>query len=196
MLCGLPLMLQAAFGDGLAFDPFSLQQDCLAASEVDVGRGQIVDALVIDVVVIVDECQIHLERSTRGSAALRRSARAGSLARPAPVPSRPGHIHQQGSTRAPCSTAGENPQPIDPGADHLRPTSTAPPRLYNRSLRTGLANHLIGRSQSKITHGQIHQGPGPPKPPSTTGIKMKKSQHKNCSALCLGYSSTLPRSWD
>jgi hypothetical protein len=38
MLCGLPLMLQAAFGDGLAFDPFSLQQDCLAAPEVDVGR--------------------------------------------------------------------------------------------------------------------------------------------------------------
>ena len=25
-------------GDSLAFDPFSLQQDCLAASEVDVGR--------------------------------------------------------------------------------------------------------------------------------------------------------------
>src|SRR5258708_30716214 len=36
---GLPLVLQAALGDGLAFDPFSLQQDCLAASEVDVGRG-------------------------------------------------------------------------------------------------------------------------------------------------------------
>ena len=39
MLGGLPSVLQAALCDGLAFDPFSLQQDCLAASEVDVGRG-------------------------------------------------------------------------------------------------------------------------------------------------------------
>jgi hypothetical protein len=49
----LPLMLQAAFGDGLAFDPFSLQQDCLAAPEVDVGRGQIVDALVVAAIIVV-----------------------------------------------------------------------------------------------------------------------------------------------
>ena len=28
-------------GDGLAFDPFSLQQDYLSASEVDVGRGRL-----------------------------------------------------------------------------------------------------------------------------------------------------------
>ena len=33
-LRGLPLALQAALCDGLAFDPFSLQQDCLAASKV------------------------------------------------------------------------------------------------------------------------------------------------------------------
>jgi hypothetical protein len=38
-LRGLPLVLQAAQGDGLAFDPFSLQQDYLAASVVHVGRG-------------------------------------------------------------------------------------------------------------------------------------------------------------
>jgi hypothetical protein len=37
----------------LAFDPFSLPQDGLAASEVDVGRGQIVDALVVAAVVVV-----------------------------------------------------------------------------------------------------------------------------------------------
>jgi hypothetical protein len=60
MLCGLPLMLQAAFGDGLAFDPFSLQQDCLAASEVDVGRGKIVDALVVAAVVIVGHKCLYL----------------------------------------------------------------------------------------------------------------------------------------
>jgi hypothetical protein len=38
-LRGLPLVVQAALYDGLVFDPFSLQQDCLAASEVDVSRG-------------------------------------------------------------------------------------------------------------------------------------------------------------
>jgi hypothetical protein len=38
-LRGLPLVLQAALSDSLAFDPFSLQQDCLATSEVDVGWG-------------------------------------------------------------------------------------------------------------------------------------------------------------
>ena len=42
ILRGLPLVLQAAVCDGLAFDPFSLQQDCLAASEVDVGRGYLI----------------------------------------------------------------------------------------------------------------------------------------------------------
>ena len=39
MLRGLLLVPQAALCDGLAFDPFSVQQDCLAASEVNVGRG-------------------------------------------------------------------------------------------------------------------------------------------------------------
>jgi hypothetical protein len=31
-------MLQATLGDGLAFVPFSVQQDFLAAPEVDIGR--------------------------------------------------------------------------------------------------------------------------------------------------------------
>jgi hypothetical protein len=39
MLSGLLLVLQSAVDDGLAFDPFSFQQDGLAASEVDIGRG-------------------------------------------------------------------------------------------------------------------------------------------------------------
>jgi hypothetical protein len=33
--------------DGLSFDPFSFKQDGLAASEVDVGRGEISDALMV-----------------------------------------------------------------------------------------------------------------------------------------------------
>jgi hypothetical protein len=36
---------QAAIGDGLSFDPFSFDQNGLAAAEVDVGRRQVADAL-------------------------------------------------------------------------------------------------------------------------------------------------------
>ena len=42
---GVQLMLQAAVGDGLSFDPFSFCQDDRPASEVDVGGSEIVDAL-------------------------------------------------------------------------------------------------------------------------------------------------------
>ena len=56
-------MLQAALFDGVAFDPFSLQQDGLAAPEVDVGRREIVEALVIAaMIVVLDEgCDLGLE---------------------------------------------------------------------------------------------------------------------------------------
>jgi len=47
---------QAPGFDGFPFDPFSLLQDGLAAPEVDVGRGQVLQALVIaPVVVVIDE---------------------------------------------------------------------------------------------------------------------------------------------
>ena len=49
-------MLQASVCDSCTLDAFSLGQDCLGPAEVDVGRGQIVDALMIaDVVVVFDE---------------------------------------------------------------------------------------------------------------------------------------------
>ena len=48
-------MLQAAVGDGLSFDPFSFCQDGWTASGVDVGRGEIVDALVVAAVVVVGD---------------------------------------------------------------------------------------------------------------------------------------------
>ena len=49
-------MLQAPLFDGLSLDPFSLQQDGLAAPEVDVGGGKIVEALVVaSMVVVLDE---------------------------------------------------------------------------------------------------------------------------------------------
>ena len=50
---GLQPVLQAAVGDSLSLDPFSFCQDGWTASEVDVGRGEIVDALVVAAVVVV-----------------------------------------------------------------------------------------------------------------------------------------------
>ena len=48
-------MLQAAVGDGLSFDPFSLCQDDRPASEADVGGSEIVDALVVATVVVIGD---------------------------------------------------------------------------------------------------------------------------------------------
>ena len=49
-------MLQAAILDCGSFDPFSFQQDGLSAAEVNVGRRDIVQALVIAaMVVVIDE---------------------------------------------------------------------------------------------------------------------------------------------
>ena len=49
-------MKQAALFDGFAFDPFPFQRDDIAAPEVDVGRGEIVEALMVAaVVVVIDE---------------------------------------------------------------------------------------------------------------------------------------------
>ena len=53
MLCGDLAVMQAPGLDSLLFDPFSLFQDGLSPSEVDIGRGQIIDALVIAVGVVV-----------------------------------------------------------------------------------------------------------------------------------------------
>ena len=56
MLRGLPLMLQATLGDGLAFDPFAFEEDGLGPPEVDVSRSEIAEALVIaSMVVVLDE---------------------------------------------------------------------------------------------------------------------------------------------
>jgi hypothetical protein len=47
------LVLQAAALDVLSFDPFSLHQNALAASKVDVSRGEIVEALMVALVIVV-----------------------------------------------------------------------------------------------------------------------------------------------
>ena len=47
---------QAPLFDGLAFDPFTFQQDSLTASEVDIGRREIAQAFVVAVaIVVIDE---------------------------------------------------------------------------------------------------------------------------------------------
>ena len=52
----LQSMLQAAVSNGLSLDPLSLGQDGGAAPEVNVGWGEIVDALVVAAaIVVVDE---------------------------------------------------------------------------------------------------------------------------------------------
>ena len=48
-------MVQASVLDCLSFDPFSFKQDGLAAAEVDVGRGEIGDTLVVSQVIIVGD---------------------------------------------------------------------------------------------------------------------------------------------
>ena len=47
------MVLQAALSNGLSFDPFSFGQNGWPASQIDVGRGKIIDALVVAVVVVV-----------------------------------------------------------------------------------------------------------------------------------------------
>jgi putative transposase len=54
-LCGLAAVKQASVLDGLSFDPFSFKQDGLTASEVDIGRGEIGDTLVVSQVIVVSD---------------------------------------------------------------------------------------------------------------------------------------------
>jgi hypothetical protein len=49
----MQLMLQATVCDCLALDPFAFEEDGLGAPEVDVGRGKIVEALVIAGMVVM-----------------------------------------------------------------------------------------------------------------------------------------------
>jgi hypothetical protein len=51
-------MLQASICDGCSLDALSLGEDCLSPAEVDVGGGQIAQALMIaDVAIVLDEAR-------------------------------------------------------------------------------------------------------------------------------------------
>lgn len=66
MLSGDCTVLQASGLDGLPFDPFSFQQDGWAAAEVDVGRCQIADGLVVTLVVVVIDEGVDLSLEVAG----------------------------------------------------------------------------------------------------------------------------------
>ena len=48
-------MQQASSGDGLSFDPFPFDEDGLAASEVDIGRCEVAQALVVAQMIVVGD---------------------------------------------------------------------------------------------------------------------------------------------
>ena len=54
------MMQQASVGDYLSFDPFSFDEVGLAASEVDVGRGQIAGAFVVASVIVVGDGRVPI----------------------------------------------------------------------------------------------------------------------------------------
>jgi hypothetical protein len=64
------VVVQAALSNGVSFDPFAFEQDGLAASEVNIGGREIVEALVVSaMVVVLDECgdlslEVFLGRSS------------------------------------------------------------------------------------------------------------------------------------
>jgi hypothetical protein len=53
-------MLQASLLDGLALYPFAFSEDGLSTAEVDVGGGQVAEALVISGMVVVFDESGHL----------------------------------------------------------------------------------------------------------------------------------------
>ena len=53
-------MLQSSEFDCVLFDPFALEQDGLTASKVDVGRRQVLQALMVAAVIVVLDEAIDL----------------------------------------------------------------------------------------------------------------------------------------
>ncbi len=59
-------MDQAALPDGLVFDAFAVAQDGLGTAEVDIGRGQVAQALVVAPVVVVGDEGLDLGLEVAG----------------------------------------------------------------------------------------------------------------------------------
>ena len=61
MLCGVIAVLQAPGLQCVSLDPFPFQQDGLATTEVDIGRRQVVQALIVTVIVVMADEVADLE---------------------------------------------------------------------------------------------------------------------------------------
>ena len=59
-------MQQAPLLDGLALDAFALEQDGLPSAEVDIGRGEVLQALVVALVVVVLDEGLNLSLEVAG----------------------------------------------------------------------------------------------------------------------------------
>ena len=66
MSCSLAAVNQFARLDGLSFDPFSFQQDGVAAAKVDICRGEVSDGHVVTVIVVVIDEGIDLRLKVAG----------------------------------------------------------------------------------------------------------------------------------
>src|SRR4029077_4224579 len=55
VLCGPAAMVQASVLDGLSFDTFSFKHDGLTGPEVDIGRGEIGDALMRSQAIVMSD---------------------------------------------------------------------------------------------------------------------------------------------
>ena len=59
-------MVQSSLFDGLSFDPFTLKQDGVAASEVDIGRRQVLQTFMVAVVIVVIDEAIDVRFEVAG----------------------------------------------------------------------------------------------------------------------------------
>jgi hypothetical protein len=60
MLRGVSLIVQTTFRDGVSFDPFSFRQNRLPAPEVNISRGQVFQAFMVSLVVVVIDERLDL----------------------------------------------------------------------------------------------------------------------------------------
>ena len=60
ILRSVPLIMQTTFCEGVSFDPFSVGQYFMAAPKVDIGRCQVVQALLVTLMVVVIDEPLNL----------------------------------------------------------------------------------------------------------------------------------------
>ena len=60
MLRGVPLVVQTTFRDCVLFDPFSFRQNRLTTPEANIRRGQVFQAFMVSLVVVVIDERLDL----------------------------------------------------------------------------------------------------------------------------------------